>query len=247
MTTLHIFERAFFFAPVPLLAVLLITMLVRQVYRVLPYFFCYNATLLLQDALLLRLGPESRLYTDVYLSFQLISWALGLAIIYEIYGNLLREYPVLRKIGTVLFWVTAGILLAIAAWTAYQAPGADVERLARGFHALERSVRIVQCGLLLALFVFASFFGLSWKNQLFGIALGFAVFAFSDLAVVALRAYTGHPLSSFYKYLNPASWDVALVIWTFYVIKDWRPTNLPKLPKDELAGWNDTLRDLLHR
>jgi len=247
MTTHHILEQLFWRAPNALQAILLITMLVRRLHRTLPFFFGYNAILLLQTALLLPLRRESSLYADVYWSGQLVSWALGLAIIYEIYANLLREYAVLRKIGIGLFWVTASGLLLIAVWTAYHTPGADVNRLMKGILTLERSVRIVQCGLLLALFIFSSFFGLSWKDQLFGIALGFAVYVCTELAVVAIRAYTGHTQIPFYRYLNPAAWDVALIIWSFYLIKDWRPTNLPKLPKDDLAGWNDSLRDLLHR
>lgn len=247
MTTRHILEQVFWHAPTALQAILLVGMLVQRLYRFLPYFFFYNAILLLQAALLLPLGRQSPLYADVYLCGQLLSYALGLAIIYEIYARLLKEYPVLRKIGIVLFWATAGILLAVAAWTAYHTPGADVDRFAKGFLTLERSVRIVQCGLLLGLFIFSSFFGLSWKDQLFGIALGFAVYVCTELAVVAIRAYTGYTQVPFYRYLNPASWDVALIIWTFYVIKRWHPVKLHKLPKNDLAYWNDTLRDLLNR
>lgn len=250
MTTVpEVFRQIFWYAPIPLQAIVLIVMWLRRQYRVLPYFFAYNAGIMLQVIVCLSLGKSSPFYMDAYWSGELISYALGLAIIYEIYASLLREYAVLRKIGIVLFWVTAGTLLLVAAWTAYNSPGADTERFVQGLLTLDRSVRIVQCGLLIALFIFASFFGLSWKHQLFGIALGFAIFACTELAVVAVRAYAGHTQfsSPFYRYLNAGSWDVALIVWMLYLIKQWRAPDLRALPKTELGAWNETLQELLRR
>ncbi|HTC94776.1 MAG TPA: hypothetical protein VK699_15150 [Terriglobales bacterium] len=247
MTVRHIFETAFWYVPSVLQTILIVTMLVHRLYRQLPYFFSYTTVITVTTIFYLILEPKSSLYLYSYLLGELITWALGMAVIYEIYANLLKEYAVLQKMGTILFWLTSIILVLIASWTALNTPGADVERLAKGFLTLERSLRIVQCGLLVVLFLFARFFGLSWKNYLFGIALGFATFVFFELTVVAVRAYTGVSQVPFYRFLKPASYDLGLLIWTVYVIKAWRPVDLRVLPKTELAAWNDALQELLHR
>ena len=247
MIAYQILEFLFWYVPIAFLVILTIAIVARRLYQQIPYFCAYIAVVDLQGIGLWILGKQSPFYTPFYWSGNVVSWVLGIAVIWEIYAKLLKEYAVLRKVGRVLFWIVGAILVLVAMWTAHRAPGADAERVLRGALTLERSVRIVQCGLLLVLFVFSSFFGLSWKDQLFGIALGFAVYVCTELAVVAIRAYTGHTQIPFYRYLNPAAWDVALIIWTFYVVKQWRPATVPKLPKNDLAAWNDTLRDLLHR
>lgn len=250
MTIRHILEQAFWYVPFFLQATLMLALLFRKLYRHLPYFFAYTTIIVLQSALFLIVGRTSHIYLYAYLIGEPLNWALGMAVIYEIYANLLKEYAALEKLGTILFWLTSFILVLVAAWTAYNTPGADAERLRNGFLTLERSVRIVQCGLLIVLFLFARFFGLSWKNHLFGIALGFATFVFFELVVVAWRAYTGATGASqfpFYMVLKPAAYDLGLLIWIAYVVKAPRPADLRILPKTELAAWNDALQELLHR
>jgi hypothetical protein len=247
MTVRHILEQAFWYVPFALQVILMLALLFRRLYRQLPYFFSYTVAVVVEGTLFLILGRSSPLYKGVYLIGEPTTWVLGMAMIYEIYTNLLKEYAVLQKLGTVLFWLTGVILVLVASWTAYSSPGADAERLLKGFLALERSVRIVQCGLLVVLFLFARFFGLSWKNHLFGIALGFATFVFFELAVVAVRAYTGASQIPYYLFLKPASYDLGLLIWIGYVVKAPRSVDLRILPKTELAAWNDALQNLLHR
>jgi len=56
---------------------------------------------------------------------------------------------------------------------------------------LERSVRVMQCGLVFFLFLVSFYFGVAWQNYLFGIAMGFGVFASIELVAVAVRAQLG--------------------------------------------------------
>jgi hypothetical protein len=247
MTVNHVLERFFWVLPSLLQAIIATVMLIRGLYRQLPYFFSYTVAVIMEGiALSIMANPTSmRFYT--YWGGEIVTWALGMAVIYEIYATLLTEYSVLQKAGALLFWIVGAILVLIASWTAFNAPGSDTFRLMQGALTLERSVRIVQCGLLVILFIFASFFGLSWKNYLFGIALGFAIFVSVELAVVAIRAYAGTSQNHFYRWLKPGSYDLAIVVWAVYIMKSWRLADLRVLPKTELAAWNETLQELLHR
>jgi hypothetical protein len=90
-------------------------------------------------------------------------------------------------------WLT-GLLVVAAILSAVYSSGSVSDDLMAGIALLSRSVAIIQAGLLLVLFLFSRFFGLSWHSHTFGIALGFGVFASTELALSALHltALTEH-------------------------------------------------------
>lgn len=243
----QLLHKALWLIPPLLQAVIGTVMVVRGLNRRIPYFFSYTTFVVLSSIALLLVHPYPGIYFWCYWIQNLISWILGFAVIYEIYARLLSEYPVLQKVGAYLFWFMGVILVMIALWTGFSVPGSDRSRIVQTMLTLERSTRIVECGLLVALFVFASFFGLSWKNYLFGVALGFAIFLSTQLAVVAIRAYTGPKLNPLFSWMQSIAYTLGILVWTFYVLKAWRPADLRILPKTELVAWNDTLQELLHR
>jgi hypothetical protein len=67
----------------------------------------------------------------------------------------------------------AGSLLAVAAGSLIKRKLAREER--------ERSVPVMQCGLAFLLFLVSVYFGVAWQRSLFGIAMGFGVFAGIEL------------------------------------------------------------------
>ncbi|HLQ50730.1 MAG TPA: hypothetical protein VK129_04480 [Terriglobales bacterium] len=230
------------------MAIIAIMMVLRGLHRRLPFFFSYATFVVLsQIPLVVMRNRYPQSYEAGYWIQDFISWGLGFLVAYEIYASLLNEYPALQKLGTYLFWVMGIVLVIIALWAAFQEPGSDKSRLVDAMYRLERSVRIVEVGLLLALFVFASFFGLSWKNYLYGIALGFAIFLSMQLAVVAIRAYFESKLEELLAVLQLVSYNLGVWVWTYYVTKRWRAEDLRLLPKTQLAEWNETLQELLHR
>ena len=244
----HVLHRVLWLTPIALLAVIVIVMVVKGLNKRMPYFFSYTTFVVLSNLAMLGvvIRPNPQIYFWGYWIQNLISWGLGLAAIYEIYANLLKEYTVLQKVGAYLFWIMGVVLVTIAVGTAFSAPGSD-SHILRMLLTLERSVRIVECGLLVALFIFASFFGLSWKNYLFGIALGFAVFLSMQLAAIAIRIVAGVRFDQLFGWLQSIFYNFGVLVWTFYVVKRWRVEDLRLLPKTQLAEWNDTLQELLHR
>jgi len=245
--------------PIIFQAIIATIMVVRGLHKQLPYFFSYTVFVVLTTLALLAILPYKQTYFWCYTIQSLISWALGFAVIYEIYATLLKQYAALQKMGEYLFWFLGLILVAIGLWAEFSAsnPAAGVAsnpvlspeqaRVLQTLFTLERSVRIVECGLLVALFVFASFFGLSWKNYLFGIALGFAVFLSMQLAAIAIRIVAGVRFDQLFGWLQSIFYNFGVLVWTFYVVKRWRVEDLRLLPKTQLVEWNDTLQELLHR
>src|SRR5260370_29142572 len=229
----RILQNVLWITPVILQAVVAIVMWARGLHKRLPYFFGYATYIVLSNMALMGIHkhPNPWVYVYGYWIQEVLCWLLAFAVIHEIYANLLKEYAVLQKLGALLFWIMGIVLVSVALWTAFRVPSSDISRLFQTMLTLEPSLRIVQCRLLVVLFVFASFFGLSWKNYLFGIALGFSIFLSMELAVVAIRAYVGASLDQLISWLLLISYNLGVSVWTVYVVKRGRVADLQVLPR----------------
>jgi hypothetical protein len=114
--------------------------------------------------------------------------------------------------------------------------------LMAGVSLLDRSVAIIQAGLLLFHFLFSRLFGLSWRSSTFGIALGFAIFASTDLAVWAVRL-TGpkEPLLKFLDLLPTGSYHVLVLVWLGYLLKAEKPLGAATYTAPEMDQWSGEL------
>src|ERR1700686_1120349 len=164
-------------APHILLVVILLLMIRRRLYKQFPIFFLYTAFELFQFTVLLAVVFHSGSlaagqYRGAFSLGTAISTALRFGIIYGILAEVSRNYNALSELGRVLFrWATIILLLIGVALAGTHGNGAD------GFllivPILDRTVSLMQCGLLMFLFLFSRYFALSWRNCAFGIALGF--------------------------------------------------------------------------
>jgi hypothetical protein len=220
----------------------------RRMHRELPIFFSYTVFLAARTILLLALGLGSTAYFWAYWGGEVVSWALALAAIQEIGQHLFKPYPAVERLIAVLFRWGAGLLIFIAIFVAYAAPGTDTARVMQGVVALERSVRIVQVGLLSLLFVLAGFLRLRWPHYVFGIALGFGVFCSVELAAITLRAHTGMMGHSIFAILKPVAFVVAQGVWVYClaVPERARAAAAPEA-EPQMEGWNVALLELLRR
>jgi len=140
------------------------------------------------------------------------------------------------------------LLLLAAIIAAVAGPSHEPDFALKGAVVLERSLDVVQCGLLVLLFLFASYFALTWRNYVFGIALGFGVIASVELLAAALatqfRSFSDMILNS----LPRIAYAAATIIWVVYLAGSEPPRpNLTGLPQHDLEKWNQELLELLHR
>ena len=231
-------------------ALICIAMLKRRLIAYCPCFFAYT---LFQ---VFRSGAQFYVYHRMavanyfwaYWIGQAVSAALGFAVIYEIYVNLFRQYEAIRRLGLLLFRWAAGVLLIVAVVVAASSQGSEASRAVEAVITLERSVRVIQCGLLCLLLAFATYFGLSWKNYVFGIALGLGVFASVEMAAITLRGHFGSIASGTLALVNSAAYYCAILIWVSYFLAP-QPVakKVEKIPKYDLEAWNQALLELLSR
>jgi len=227
-------------------------MLKRRLVAEFPVFFAYVVFHVLRSvlfALYLLRWRQQMSYADYFYAFwiaQAISVVLSFAVIYKVYCTIFQNCDALRQLGSIFFGLAAVVLLGVAALTVAAAPGVDAPGIVREMLLLERSVRVMQCGLLAFLFVLAFFFGLPWRNHVFGVALGFGVFTTIELAAVALRSQLGASAATALSRVNSAAYSCGLLIWVYYLLAP-EPAHQYSgvVPHYNFEEWNQALRGIL--
>jgi len=204
----------------PVLELLLVgVMFWRRLHRTFPVFFGYNV---FQVANFLILFPIYRsgnagAYFYAYWISAVISLTIGFKVIHEIFLDVLRPYPNLKDLGTLMLkWAALVMLLVAMVVTAASQPGNDTP-LGQAVMIVQRFVRIIQCGLILFLLFFSRHLGVSKRQLSFGIALGFGSFASVELLILALVSggqihLRGLTLSA----INTAAYSLSILTWIAY-------------------------------
>ena len=173
------------------------------------------------------------------------------AVIGELFSHLLRRWPALAKMGNRLLRGTGAVLVLLAILAAAYAPIDDPRfSLVSRAHILQQTLYVIQCGLILFLFLFAAHFRLAWDNQTFGIALGFGIVWCEHMATWAVMA-SGALLDKreLLDFLNMATYHVCVLIWFYYLLVARRSASASAVlvPEHNLEVWNHELARLLRQ
>ena len=253
MSVSDIFGYYLWIAPKFLLIILLWGMVHRGLHRQFPMFFFYAALQVVQSGILIAISQSHFGFGDEYHRVYSLTIALSAAVrfgvIHELFSHFFRDYPVLVGPGRLLLrGATVGLLL-VAVGLAILAPGSGVDFLLNTTYALDRTVSILQCGLLISLFVFSRYFSLSWRSYPFGIALGLGIFASVSLATSTIWLHLGVFGNRSVNFLTMATYHCCVLIWMFYLMapaRERRYTSIT-LPQSDIHIWNQELQRLLQR
>ncbi len=191
----------------------------RRLHRTFPVFFAYVVFQVVNFALLFPIYRyhNGRPYFYAYWISAAISLAIGFKVIHEIFLDVLRPYPNLNDLGTLLFkWAGLVMLLVAIVVTAASQPGSDTV-LGQAVIIGQRCMRFIQCGLILFLLFFSRHLGVSRRQYSFGIALGLGSFAAVELVVFALIC-GGQIRTASVSIVNSAAYTLSIVIWTGYAL-----------------------------
>ena len=228
----------------------------RKLHKQFPVFFTYILAQIGIFALTfpLRSADNYEWFFYAYWVGAAISALLSFRVIHEIFLHVFLPYDTLKDLGTVLFKWTGVVMVLVSVIVAFSnsakgepgAVGADVWGLAitMAVTSLQRAVRLVQCGLILFLLLFARFLGVSKRQQSFGMALGFGLFAAIELILLAL--YSGGYLDvRLMGLINTTMYDGAIVIWLGYALA---PNAVRNAATNHLQTqrWEQSLADLHH-
>jgi len=196
-----------------------VTMVRRKLRQEFPFFFSYAAFQVVSAPALFALYQRG-VYADYFYAYWVTSAlgiGLGLAVLFEIFQHAFRPYAALRGLASMLFRWAALVLLLVAVITALAAPSGQ-KPIITAILSLERSIRMMQVGLLVLLLFFSPQLGLSWRHRLFGITAGFGGYAAVSLTLVSLRAQLGIPSDSTYSLINSGAYTFAALTWFAYLL-----------------------------
>jgi len=236
-------------APKVLLAVLAFLMFRRGLHRQFPMFYLYAVFQIVQSAILWTHPHFDETYTRLFSGGTAVSSALRFGVIYEVLRQLFRNYPALTETGRMLFRGVTVVLLIAGVGLAALLPGKSVSLLMLATDTLNRTVSLLQLGLLLSLFIFSRYFALSLRSHAFGIALGLGAYASVQLATSAVLLYVGSASSPLPNFITMATYHCCVLIWMFYLLLPERTAYFTRreLPTHDLEVWNQELQRLLQR
>jgi hypothetical protein len=244
----------FWIAPHVLLSLIAVLLFRRGLHRQFPAFFGYCVwesiffVILFASA---HISHSSSTYQLFLRTSMAGSICLRFGILYEIFATLLRPYPSISTLSKSLFrWAAAVLILIGVAVAAYQ-HGLNESPATAAVTAIDRSVSFVQCGLLIFLLFFSSYFRLSWKNFAVGLALGLGVFASVDLASITVMselAAVPRRLQYVFDFVNMGSYHCSVLIWLGYLLAPERVQKVATpVPSHDLESWDRELERLLQR
>jgi hypothetical protein len=216
----------------PLLQIILLIFMVRRKFHtVFPRFFSYILFQTLKSACLFvthRYFLES--YFDAYWTGNALSIIFAVAVMDEILHSLFKDYGGIQIVGTTIFRWSCGLLLILAVVTAFSSSEGGGDRIVATVLAFDRSVRLMQVGLFLVLMLLCRFLRNYSRQQVFGIALGFGVFASIELILVSIVMWYGNGQAAMISLLKSTAYNAVTLLWIGYLRR--QPQLVPKLVAD---------------
>jgi hypothetical protein len=231
--------------------ILLGVLLAKRMWRKFPLFLVYSASNFVLGVALYAIylaRPSRVVWFRAYWLNEAIGLLLGLVLVYEIFKHLIVPYPGLRKLGSAVFRLAIIALVVAGCVLASSHASAQDPQLTKTFLIADEAARILEVGMLFFVFLFASVFGLHWRQYVFGVALGLGFFTALELVRVTMRVHfgiTGMPVLDIVRII---SFNLGLLIWIGYILAPELAASPSELPKRaQLEQWNNAIMGLIYQ
>ena len=242
-------------APEILQLVLAVFLIRRGLHKLFPVFLAYLLYEALEDFILYALDVIPSVPGDTYWRAVcvglVVQGLLQFAVVGELFSSLARAWAAVASLGNRLISGAGAVLVLLATLAAAYAPIDNPQfPIISREHILEQSLYIIQCGLVVFLFLFAAYFRLNWNRRAFGILLGFAILSSEHMAAWTVMAngflIDRRPVLDF---VNMATYHLCVLIWFYYLLTPEKPIPTPAVPPPDhnLSGWNRELERLLQQ
>jgi hypothetical protein len=227
-------------------AAVLVVLVRRKLRSDFPLFLSYIALSAVCNLVLFtvvfRGGIRSIQYFYFYWVVNTTVMLLEFGVMYEIFKNALKPYTGLIDLGKMLFRWAALFLFLVAGLTAIATSGSAADKCIAAVGIIERSLRLMQCGLLLLFFLFERRLALSWRSHPVSLALGLGTTAAVGLSL----SYVGTYLTAWKRVLDVADTGSALAIAVFWLVcfawpEPARKNVLDSPSKVIFQRWNEAL------
>jgi hypothetical protein len=236
------------YAGIGLLTILVAILIARRMWRKLPIFTAYSVLNLVQGGGLYFLLRYPTLYQYTHWVCEVLGMLMGLGVVYEIFKNLFGSYKALGRLASNIFYWVLLALVVLGAVVLYAHGSVQGARYVAAFLVVEESVRIIEVGLILALFLFSGAFGLHWRQSIFGIALGLGIFTTVELVAITMRAHFGFVATPALNIARGLSFDTSLLVWMGYLLVPERVPSQTAVPQSgQLEQWNQAVKELIYQ
>jgi hypothetical protein len=198
------------------MSVIAVCMYRRRLHKEFPYFFNY---VIFQVVAFLIEFPLHNLvnYYYVYWTVQALSVIVSFAVLLEIFKDAFRPYEALRDLSVILFrWCALVVLLLAGMWAITSWRGTQIDNITNAIYLVDRSVRLMQCGLVLFMLLFSEYLGISRRNVLFGVAVGFGFFAAVNMLVMTALSHQSFVAKSSLSRISAGAYTISMLIWLGY-------------------------------
>lgn len=127
-------------------------------------------------------------YFSAYWIGATLVMAVGFAVQYEVFVDILKPYSAVIDLGRMLFFWAAAFLFFAGLLTALVTSGTHSSKIVVAVDLCDRCVHMMQCGLMLLMVAFEKRLNLSWRSSGMSIAIGLGITAVMDLAISYAQA-----------------------------------------------------------
>jgi hypothetical protein len=224
-------------------------LLAKEAWQKYPFFTAYIFFNLFETAATLSVYRVRGVYFYFYVFWicEAICIILGLAVVREIFTNIFAPHAALRKLATLIFRLAVVALIVLAFGAIYEQSG-NARSITNGVLLASEATRIVELGLIMFLFLSSSAFGLHWRQNEFGIALGLGTCAAVELVNVTLMPHLSPATAQVFSLVRSLAYNCSLLIWLGYLLAPpERATAALNVPKAQLEKWNQAVTELINR
>jgi hypothetical protein len=172
-----------------------------------------------------------------------------IAVLYEIFCAAFKPFAGLQDLAKVVFkWAAASIFL-VGFIVLASTPASPMKNgwVIVGVNNFERIVRVMECALVVFLFMGSQHLGVAKRNRVFGFALGFGVDAFFQLLVYSAAANVHVSKMYMWGKLLPMVYYASVLIWVSYLLQPEPARESLHIPvTSPLLRWNEVALAMGH-
>lgn len=211
---------------------LLVLMFRSGWHRTFPRFFSYVLFQLAKTGCLFVIyrffpGELGENYFDAYWTGNAVSVLFAVAVMDEILHQLFVEYGGIQTMASTIFRWACGLLVLVSIVGAISGYEGSADRVTAAILSFERSLRLMQCGLFLLIMLLCRTLRHCWKQPVFGVALGFGVFASIELILITLATFYGNSGQEMLSLTKSLAYNGVTLIWIAYLRRE--PEKVPVL------------------
>jgi len=223
---MHVIDYVLWCADPVVMVAIAACMLRGRLQREFPFFFNF---VLFQIAAFAVEFPL-RNWVNYYYVYWIVA-ALGVLVSFAVLVELIQK--VVDETKARLHWNVAVmcwcVLLAVVV-AAIWPLSVGMDNVTNGIFVVERSVRFTQFGLAFLMVMFGTTVGLSKRNLVFGIAMGFGLFAMVNLLVMTLLSHQGLLKKIMLSRISSVAYVISMLIWLAYAVAAAKRNSSSQLP-----------------